>query len=193
MSSLPPVGKPLIDGAEAEDRSQHFGRPEDQSHQFGKGAVERRRGRVDRRAAGEDPGGGRRVGEADRRLQAQETATQDVQTSGDASEGKQPVHLEDDQGRVQPNPKSPVTGVSDIDRLQDAVRKGVPLGTVEMEQRGVPASGVPVVHHVKGETTERESGTVRAGMGEVDNSEAEKPADTSEGWTGQWQARRDES
>lgn len=202
MSSLPPAGRPLVPNAEPVKNEGQM------EPGYGKHQVERRKRVSDRRSPDQQAGGGRRVGEADRR-KAVETETNReaeldrLQPSGedlggkegefsrkirqhmesststvDDSEGRkpEPVHLHDDQGRIQPNPKASVEGATDIDRLRDAARKGVPAGTAEMKELGVPSGGISDVSHVQLGVTDRESGKVRAGIGEVDNSQAEKPS-----------------
>lgn len=169
MSSLPPVGNKPIPGEEPVKG--------DLSETFGKSQIDRRRGRTDRRMADQSAGGGRRTGAADRRVQTESS----VQTSGEERTGeKEPLHLQDDQGHLQPNPKATdVRGVSDAERTADAVSRGTPLGTKEIENIGVPVGGVAVASRVQGSTTVHESGEVRAGIGEV------RPNDDSQSGSGE--------
>lgn len=104
MSTLPPAGRRLRDDVEASP-TVGLGK------QFTKGQVDRRRGASDRRHIQAE----RRVGQIDRR--AQPAAVQ--------SSGVEPLHVQDEAGRTQPNPAAPVTGVSDSERQENAAASGV--------------------------------------------------------------------
>lgn len=175
MSSLPPANKArgtagIMDGAEATETAGL-------GQQFTQAQINRRRGPIDRRH--EPSGGGRRKSEADRRVA-------ELQSSGEEHQGReqQPVVLEDDQGRLQPNPAANIHGVSHAERLSNAVTEGQPVGTVELKERAQPPGGVTVLSRVEGHTTERESGVVRPGMGEVDTSQAKEPLPSGTGAKG---------
>lgn len=140
MSMLPPVGNPIKTGSEPE---RAFGQ---QGEQFTKTAIEKRKGVKDRRVL--ESSGGRRVNDPERRRVVDERTAAEAEAKTEASQ--QPVHVGDAEGHLQPNPQAPVIGVSDADRLQDAVRSGVATGTEELGDRGLAPGGVAQVTHVPG-------------------------------------------